>query len=254
MTDHIKKLERKLVRLQIICTLMVFATGMVLLSGFVSQDKKRFDQIDVERINIIEKDGTLRMTISNKERSPEPLFKGKPFGLKGGNRTGLIFFNEEETEVGGLIFSGKTNANGKYSASGHLSFDQHNQNQTLYLSYGDQNGNRKTGLNIDDWQDSPAFSEWNQQYHQAAKITNEEERNKKIKQLIEPRPGEPAFAKRVFVGRDEQKKATVMLADRAGKPRLRLSVDTAGVAKIDFLDEKGNVTYSLPDSADQRIK
>ncbi|MGG5210168.1 hypothetical protein ACQWU4_14690 [Chryseobacterium sp. MIQD13] len=252
MMDKVNKLEKKIIRLQIICTVMILTTGLILLSGFVSQDKKRFDQIDVERINIIEKDGKLRMTISNKERSPEPLFKGKPFGLKGGERTGLIFFNEEESEVGGLIFSGKTDANGKYSASGHLAFDQHNQNQILYLSYGDQNGNRKMGLNVDDWQESPVFSEWNQQYHQAAKITDAEERSKKIKQLMEPRSGEPAFAKRVFVGRDEQKKATVMLADRAGKPRLRLSVDAGGEAKIDFLDEKGNITYSLPDNAQQK--
>ncbi|REC47244.1 hypothetical protein DRF67_11525 [Chryseobacterium pennipullorum] len=231
---------------------MMSIACFTLLMGFVSEDKKRFEEIDVERINIIEKDGTLRMTISNRERSPSPLYKGKSFGLKGGDRTGLIFFNEEETEVGGLIFSGKTDINGKYTAIGHLSFDQHNQNQTLYLSYGDRNGKRKMGLNIDDWQDSPIFSEWNQQYHQAAKITDAEERNKKIKELMEPRPGEPAFAKRVFVGRDEQKKATVMLADRAGKPRLRLSVEAGGDAKIDFLDEKGNVTYSLPEKAAQQ--
>ncbi|WP_250253032.1 hypothetical protein [Chryseobacterium sp. Marseille-Q3244] len=245
------QLEKKVFRLQILCVLMITTVCFTLLMGFVSENKKKFDEIDVQRINIIEKDGKLRMTISNKQRSPAPLFKGKAFGLKGGNRTGLIFFNEEESEAGGLIFTGKTETNGKYSASGHLAFDQYNQNQVLYLSYGDENGNRKMGLNVDDRQGTPSFAEWNQQYHEAVKIGNKEEREKKIKQLMEPRPGEPAFAKRVFVGRDEQKKAMVMLADQAGKPRLRLSVEPTGEAKIDFLDEKGNITYSLPNSVKQ---
>lgn len=254
MNDTITKLEKKIFRLQIICTLMIIIVSLVFLTGFSSQNKTKFDEIDVERINIVQKDGKLRMTISNKERSPAPLFKGKPLGLTGGNRTGIIFFNEEESEVGGLTFSGKTDSNGKYTASGHLAFDQYNQNQVLYLSYGDQNGNRKMGLNVDDWQEYPVFSEWNQQYHEVAKITNKEEREKRMKQLMEPHPGEPAFAKRVFVGRDEQRNAIVMLADRAGKPRLRLSVDVEGKAKIDFLDEKGNITYSLPDTVNQHIK
>jgi hypothetical protein len=35
------------------------------------------------------------------------------------------------------------------------------------------------------------------------------------------------------------------LSDRDGKPRLRLVVDSLGVARIDFLDAAGKVTNSV---------
>ncbi|AZB08271.1 hypothetical protein EG344_05050 [Chryseobacterium sp. G0162] len=44
--------------------------GFIFLTAFSSQNKKKFDEIDVVRINILQKDGRLRVTISNKERSP----------------------------------------------------------------------------------------------------------------------------------------------------------------------------------------
>jgi hypothetical protein len=40
--------------------------------------------------------------------------------------------------------------------------------------------------------------------------------------------------------------AQLMLADRAGKPRLRLTVDSLGVAKVEFLNDSGRVTARLP--------
>ncbi len=43
-----------------------------------------------------------------------------------------------------------------------------------------------------------------------------------------------------------------MLADAQGKPRLQLVVDESGAARIEFLDENGKVTFSLPDSAKEK--
>ena len=74
----------------------------------------RLQEINVERINVVERDGTLRLVISNKERSPGPVIRGKAFGFPGGNRAGLIFYNEEGTESGGLITSGRRLPDGTY--------------------------------------------------------------------------------------------------------------------------------------------
>ena len=68
--------------------------------------KQKFTEIDVERINIVEPDGKLRLVISNRPRSIGPIYKGKPFGYAGGTRPGMIFFNDEGTENGGLTFTG----------------------------------------------------------------------------------------------------------------------------------------------------
>ena len=46
--------------------------------------------------------------------------------------------------------------------------------------------------------------------------------------------------------RDRDKAAVVRLADAKGKPRIKLSVDATGAPKLEFLDETGKVTYSLP--------
>ncbi|HEX4936835.1 MAG TPA: hypothetical protein VFV33_26820, partial [Gemmatimonadaceae bacterium] len=88
------------------------------------QERARFGEIDVERINVVEPDGKLRMVIANRPRSIGPIYKGKPFGYAGGNRPGIIFFNDEGTENGGLTFTGRRDANGRYQASTGMSFDQ----------------------------------------------------------------------------------------------------------------------------------
>ena len=95
---------------------------LVLFLVFIQPGKKRFEEIDVERINIIEKDGSTRMVISNKERSPGPIQRGKSFGYPGGTRAGMIFYNDEGTENGGLIFSGERK-DGKVTAVGSLPVD-----------------------------------------------------------------------------------------------------------------------------------
>lgn len=56
---------------------------------------------------------------------------------------------------------------------------------------------------------------------------------------------EPNFAQRVYVGRDPNKAALVLLSDKIGRPRLRLSVDSLGNASLDFLNETGKVTRSI---------
>jgi hypothetical protein len=62
----------------------------------------------------------------------------------------------------------------------------------------------------------------------------------------------PPFARRLFAGRDRSNTALVSLGDRMGAPRLRLSVDSLGTARIESLDETGRVTLSLPDSLGRR--
>src|SRR6476660_3452497 len=92
--------------------------GTLSLAAFTRATRsEKFTEIDVERINIVEPDGKLRMVISNRPRSIGPIYKGKPFGYAGGGRPGIIFFNDEGTENGGLTFVGKQNADGSYEAS-----------------------------------------------------------------------------------------------------------------------------------------
>ena len=54
---------------------------------------------------------------------------------------------------------------------------------------------------------------------------------------------------RIFVGKNKEREAKVTLYDAKGNARINLMVDTAGAPRLDFLDESGKVTYSLPGNA-----
>ena len=230
----------------------VIVTALLICVGFfaftIKNNNSRFKEITVERINITEPNGQPRLVISNKERSPEVLMYGKGYTppIPGHNRPGIIFYNDEGTENGGLVFMGHTNKDGRYLATGHLSFDQYNQNQTLYLQYADENGIQTTGLHVDEWQQSPPFWQFRASYKNAQQLPAGKEKDSILKQLMEPKQGQRAFAQRVFVGKDEHKTAMVMLADQKGTPRIQLLVDSSGNPKLNFLDERGHITYSLP--------
>jgi hypothetical protein len=224
----------------------VLLTVFALTAFRQATQRARFSEIDVERINLVEKDGKLRMVISNRDRSPGPIGYGKPFGYPGGSRPGIIFFNDEETENGGLTFSGKTEE-GKFNAVGHLSFDQYNQDQVLYLQYIDNNGQRRMGLTVADRADV-SIMEWVAERDSINRLPDGPEKTEALRKLREPRNGVPLFAERVYVGRTVAKAAVVSLSDRNGKPRIRMQVDSVGTASIEFLDEQGRVLSRLPDA------
>jgi len=248
MEERLLKMQKDLVRLKWFAGILSVLFVVAGLFAFTNSGISRFKEISVERINILEDNGQLRMVIANKSRSPEDLAYGKPFTppIPGGNRPGLIFYNDEGTENGGLVFMGGKDSSGKYHATGHLSFDQYNQNQVLYLTYADENGDQNTGLHIDDWQTAPAFWDFRAAYKKAQQLPDGAAKEELLKNLLEPKKGQKAFAQRVFVGKDDSKTAMVTLADRMGKPRLQMLVDSNGTAKLNFLDEQGNITYSLP--------
>ncbi|MFN8571519.1 MAG: hypothetical protein U0132_05630 [Gemmatimonadaceae bacterium] len=222
---------------------VVFAASSIMAFSRAPQ-KARFTEIDVERINIVEPDGKLRMVLSNRPRSIGPIYKGRPFGYEGGTRPGIIFFNDEGTENGGLTFTGRQKSDGTYEASSGFSFDQFNQDQVLYFQYDDNNGTRRTGLTIADRANSDIFDVVARR-DSIQKLPEGPARNEAMQQLLRP-GGVPLFAQRVYVGRDRARSAVLNLSDPEGRPRLRLVVDSTGTASIQFLDERGVVTARYP--------
>ena len=208
--------------------------------------KTRFTEIDVERINVVEPDGKLRMVISNRPRSIGPIYKEKPFGYPGGGRPGIIFFNDEGTENGGLTFTGRRREDGTYSSSVGMSFDQFNQDETLTLRYTDENGRKAAGITVADRDEQRDIYDVIMQRDSINKLTDTTARAAALQRLFGPRNGVPLAATRVYLGRDRSKSALLNLYDPSGRPRLRLRVDSLGKASLEFLDESGAVTSRLP--------
>jgi hypothetical protein len=220
----------------------------------------RVEESRVERSNVVEPNGHYRMVISNRPRSIGPIYKGEPFGYAGGGRPGIIFFNDEGTENGGLTFTGSSCTAGKnaagdtcrdstFRASTHMSFDQFNQDQVVNLDYNDINGRRLMGFSINDRADVD-IHQMVAERDTILKIADTVARNAAMQRWSAPRNGVPLNVQRLFIGRDYSKAAVLNLADRNGKPRLRLTVDSLGVPRIEFLNDSGRVTYTVPQSRD----
>lgn len=221
--------------------------GVFALAAFqrASRDA-RFDTITVERINVVEKDGTVRLVISNKGRSPAPTMGGQVFG-PAGERPGVTFYNDAGDESGGLGVAGRREG-GKVSAFGGLFFDQFRQDQVVALQYTDENGQRQAGLQVLDRPEVPLPDVIARQTA-VDRLPAGAARDSARRALTAYQGGVSYGAARLFAGRDPSKAAVVNLSDKTGRVRLRLAVDSAGTARIEFLDEGGRVTHRLPDVA-----
>ena len=194
----------------------------------------KFEEIDVQRINVREPDGTLRMTISNSATAPGIIIKGKESPHPSRKSAGVLFFNDEGTENGGLIFGGEK-TDGKVSGYGHLSFDQYEQDQVISLDQSESNGVRQAGLSFSDRPDTPIPMDL------VARAGTPEGRAE-----IEKIGKAGGFGySRLYIGKTQERVSTVVLKDAKGRPRLELKVAPDGAASIAFLDENGKAVRTL---------
>lgn len=197
-------------------------------------------EITVERINVVDADGTLRMVISNKDRQHPGVFDGvmidRPRPL-----AGMIFFNDQGDEVGGLVTRGMDKDGTQQAASG-LTLDQLHQDQIIGMMYSESNGQRRAALRVWDRPEQHLI-ELIKKLNAAQAIQDPAQRQAAIRAANETT--EPSY-ERVFVGKDVDRASSVILSDGQGKPRLKLTVDATGNPRIEFLDDKGQVTQRLP--------
>jgi len=209
-------------------------------SAFRQAKSQALDELTAGRINIVDADGKLRMVLSNKDRMHPGMMDGKLID-RPRPVAGLLFFNEEGDEVGGLTFTGRE-TNGSRKANAGLMFDQFKQDQTIGISYSETDGRRTAGLQVWDRPDSK-LSELIDKLNAANKMTDSAEREKAIAAI---RASAPPAPRRLFAGKTQDRSAIVSLADAAGKPRLNLTVGADGDPRIEFLDETGKVVARLP--------
>jgi hypothetical protein len=199
--------------------------------------KRKFDEIDVERINVVEKDGRVRLVIANSDRQAVTIVDGKQILPNRKRDAGFIFFNDAGDENGGLTYGGRVE-NGTPRASAGLSFDQFKQDETVTLSYSQDGTNRDAGLTV---ADRPEVS-----IAGAARLNDaktDEERAAIRTRLVSE--GVVGARQRMFAGKDNTGTAKLVLSDGNARPRLILSVDRGGASKIEFLDAAGKVARQL---------
>src|SRR5882757_6166576 len=109
--------------------------AVVLLIGAKSHGNRTFDEIQVHRLNLVEPDGTLRMVISDRDRMPGVIVKGKESPKADRPGAGMLFYNDEGSENGGLVFGGHRNDKGEIvDSGGSLTFDKYGASQIVQLA------------------------------------------------------------------------------------------------------------------------
>jgi hypothetical protein len=222
--------------------LIVYAgilTGVVawvLLTGAAPLARQgTFDVIDVGRINIREPDGTLRMTLASSAQAPGLFVRGKEHPRPDRRIAGLLFFNDEGTENGGLIFAGN-GQNGKPSSGGSLTFDRYQSDQIVQL-LGSENGpDVRAGLIVND---QPEGTTDYDAYDRINALPQDQRWAARRAAHL------PIQQERLFIGRAPDKSSQLALRDASGHPRLVLKVTDDGRASIDFLDTAGKVVRTV---------
>lgn len=239
MESRVARLENSLTRSRRLNGLLIAGTSVLLCAAFLSprSTREEFTELTVERLNVVEPDGQLVVAIANRDRLPEPLIEGKTVetGRKG---PGMIFFDGKGWEVGGLLFGTEADENG-YQSSGHLSLDQYHNDQVVYLNHFDNGESKMAGLHVVDRDRELTIDKMLALRDGGGEFDAEELRALKGRAAN-------AMAKRIFLG-SEDETAVLRMQDRDGRPRILLSVDSEGGARLTFLDEYGDVVLQLPD-------
>ena len=203
--------------------------------------KASFDEIDVQRINFLEPNGTLRLVISNKAKFPGSFFNNKEVARPDRQATGLLFLNDEGTEMGGLVFGGAKAKDGQISSNSHLSFDQYDQDQLFSIDAGQGGADKRTMLQFTDRGDYSLYDAMDEIMR--AKALPPGERDAAIKKFMAAHPGDHP---RIILGRATDKSAVLRLKDTEGRDRLVLKVGADGAPLVQLLDESGKVIDQLP--------
>lgn len=203
---------------------------------------QQFDEINVQRINIVEPDGTVSLVLSNRARFPGLIFEGQEYEHPNRSTAGVLFFNDEGSEQGGLVFGGETDENGRVTAYGQLSFDQYEQDQVITVNATEDGGLRKSGLSV--W-DRPEYSmEEVMQLVEETRSLPEAERRAALDSIF---AGRESAQPRLYLGKSQNGSVSLRLNDPQGRERLVLEVAADGSPTLGFFDETGEEVARFPE-------
>lgn len=171
--------------------------------------RQKFVELDAEQINIVDKNGNLRMALFNSERLPDVKVEGQPTGASrnGIPTSGIMFYNNEGDECGGLTFGSTKDKEGNVVQCGSITFDAYKDDQVMQMNYWETKGLRNYGYAIYD---------------------------------------RPSGKERAYMGRSQNGEVAVRLFDSKENERIRMVIDANDVPRMEFLNEKGEVVYKLP--------
>ncbi len=247
MGDKVEKQIRVLQFFVTVLAVLVIVLGCATWRLFEHGKSK---VINAERINIRERDGTLKAVLTNSANFSSEGDRAKQGGVP---FSGLMFYNQEGDEEGGLVYSGRATAHGQDAEVG-LTMDQYRQDQNVYLHHEEhKDGNELTvddGLSILSRPDGSSVKAEYAAYAALNKMEGMSKEEAKLRLLQAGTIG----TKRLFVGERRGVKATlpfddagIFIKNRWGRDALKLYVDYDNKPHLEVFDPLGKkIVYDLP--------
>lgn len=244
-------MNKELAFLRAFAATTVLGMIFIISLSFKTNARQRMAELDVERINIVEKDGTVKMIITNAGKFPngKEQINGRPTNEDRKKRAGMLFFNEDGIECGGFIYDGKKTGNG-HSAGMSLTYDQFDGDQVVQLLTQDfKEGDKRLVTSGLMFNDRPVFES---QSRTGALMKELDELGRKDPKAREEKyreyekQGLLGGVPRMMLGKSRSENNGLFLFDNKGMPRAMFYVDKNNNAKLDFFDEKGNIIASFP--------
>lgn len=225
----------KVLRIYVIVLTIIVIVCIISIFKMMHADG-HFDEITAGRINIAEQDGKLRMVISNHENQHPGSYNGKDLP-KRDRPAGMIFFNDDGDECGGLVYDGS-----KKEASMAYSIDQYKNDQIMQLQYAqdkESNGiNRSYGLKLWDRDDRFPTGKLIDYVDSLKSLKDTGAYNAGIKKI---RAEGWLGKERLFVGKDTDGEVGLFLRDAKGTPRLKIYINKQNQPVIATLDDNGKL-------------
>jgi hypothetical protein len=219
--------------------------AVVLLSSAATLRNQTFGVITARRINIVEPDGTVRLTISNRADFPGAWNRKKEYPRPDRrDAAGMLFMSEEGTEQGGFIWGAGQLPDGTIENHSHLSFDQYEENQIFAIDAGQEGKEKFSRITMTDQGDFP--------------IEEKRKANEAIEKLPENEQDaawDKFFAthrhdvRRLALGRSSDGSVGLELRDQNGKVRIVLAVRPNGEPLLQLLDGDGKVVREVAAAA-----
>ncbi len=216
---------------------VTLALAWTVLGGAThSANDARFGTIDVERINVREPDGTLRMTIAGRGRMPGIIVGDKEYPHPNRPEAGMLFFNRDGIENGGLVFDGQK-IDGKSESGGSLTFDRYKQDQIVQLFGTEEGKERSAGIRVNDYPDAEMDFAAGER---AGRLPDGPAKDAAYRAA-----NIGVGRQRAFLGRSRDGASQLQLRDGAGKVRVAIKVAENGTAAIEFFDAAGKATRTI---------
>ena len=223
--------------LSVYSAVLTVTFAIVVLGAASSVRNQKFGIITARRINIVEPDGTVRLTISNRADFPGAWNRKKEYPRPDRREAaGMLFMSEEGTEQGGFIWGSSQLPDGTIQNHGHLSLDQYEENQIFAIDAGQEGNGKFSRITMTDQGDFP--------------IEEKRKANEEIDKLPldkQDAAWDKFFAshrhdvQRLALGRSPDGSVGLKLRDGAGRVRIVLAVQADGKPVLQFLNDQGTV-------------